>query len=64
MDLIVKTFIGMNITFITLIQRGIICLVNPYVIIYMLFRKSEDFKYIISIINRIKSHFLERRRVS
>ena len=63
-DLIVKTFIGMNITFITLIQRGIICLVIPNVIIYMLFRKSEDFKYIISIINRIKSHFLERRRVS
>ena len=63
-DFIIRTFIGNKVTFINLIQRGLVCLIIPNFILYILFRKSEDFKYIINIVKRVKSRFLKKRRIN
>lgn len=42
-----------GVNFIKLIERGIICIVLPNIIYILIFRKSNEFKYILNTINPI-----------
>lgn len=42
-----------KISWVTLIERGIVCIIIPNVIFYIWFRKTSELKYLLSIIKKI-----------
>ncbi|TCN22204.1 lipopolysaccharide biosynthesis protein [Mesobacillus foraminis] len=43
--------------FLSLIGRGLICLIIPFIFYFVLFYRSEEFKYILNIINSVLTKF-------
>lgn len=50
-----------NYNFISIIERGIFCLIIPNTIFAMLFFKTEEFKYLLRLLNKIKDKFSKNK---
>lgn len=58
---IVSTIFNMNSTIMQLIINLIVCLIIPNAILFILFRKTENFQYFISLLNKIINKILNRK---
>lgn len=51
-------------TFMSIIERGVFCLIIPNVVFTALFFKTEEFKYLFSILNKIKYKFRNKQTIT
>lgn len=62
MNVITNILFGSSVTWMSLIGRGFVCLIIPNIIIYILFRNTKDFKYILNIIKMLKQVFINKMK--
>lgn len=59
-----NAILGTDITWISLVCRGIICLILPNIILYLIFKNTSDFKYVLTLLKMIKQKFLYKSKRS
>lgn len=57
---IITYFVRLNSNLLKLFVNGIICLVIPNLVLYIIFKNTEEFRYFIDIFKNIKNRLLKR----